>query len=342
MRFRERPGLEPLFLVAFDAGRPIGFLPLKLHEHTVRLFEPRPPHLICRAEDEARVAAMFWRYLVEQERGWDAAELEAQDDRSPLALAAAQLSGVHVDRIVPEHPLLECGRPPTALHARGLLEAGDVEFLACDDYRATKSLLDLYIDLEVRSGRASLLKHPCRAERFRAAVGPGRESSPLFHWLLLDGLPIAGLVSIRFGSTLFPLEHTCDDAFRVLEPCDTLLALAAQDAFARGMRLATPQAGMFTVRVLKRWNLRHLAEHLGWLKRWTFAWAPQHEPSGLQPPSRTPDAARQLRARTRALDVLSRIEGAGVCVERLTGAALEGALPAGSGRPRSSVHMALA
>jgi hypothetical protein len=336
LKHREQSGFAPLFVVAFDAGRPIGFLPLKVRSGTVTLLEPRPPHLLARAEDEGRVAAAMWKFLVAHERSWGVAELAAQDDRAPLALAATRLNGVSVDRLVPVLPVLEAAHAPSAIKARLLLEAGELEFLACDDRRALKGLLDLYLDLEVRSGRASLLRHPSRIERFKAAVAPGQQTSPLFHWLLLDGLPIAGLVSLRFGAHIFPLEQTCDDAFRALEPCDTLMALAAQDALSRDAALQQPSASAFTLRVTRRWNLRLFAERFELLRRWTFTGAVAQ--TGVLPThcTRAPDAGKQLRARTRALDVLARIESAGVCVDRLAGDALES--PLGLSRPRASLQ----
>jgi hypothetical protein len=338
LKHREQSGFTPLFVVAFDAGRPIGFLPLKVRSGTVTLLEPRPPHLIARPEDEGRVAAAMWKFLVSHEGSWSVAELAAQDDRAPLSLAAAQLNGVTSDRLVPVLPVLEATHAPSARQARRLLEAGELEFLACDDRRALKGLLDLYLDLEVRSGRASLLRHPSRIERVKsvAAPAPGNPTSPLFHWLLLDGLPIAGLLSLRFGANIFPLEQTCDDAFRALEPCDALMALAAQDALARDATLRPPAASTFTLRVRKRWNLRFLADNFDLLKHWTFTAPVASAQAGVLPAhcTRAPDAGKQLRARTRALDVLARIEGAGVCVDRLAGDALE--LPLGLTRPRLS------
>jgi hypothetical protein len=268
-------------------------------------------------------------------------ELEAQDDLSPLALASAQLRGMHVDRVLPSRPVMGDTCAPSAGAVQALCEAGEVEFLACDDRRATKGMLELYLDLEHRSGRASLLRHPARVDRFKMAIGADRDIGPMFHWLLIDALPIAALVSLRYGGTLFPLEWTCDDAFRALSPCHTLLSLVQNDAATREAELLLPRADTFTVRLMKRWNLRHLAEHLPGLRRWSFAMRPVSERRAAPAPDRAPDAGRQLRARTRALDVLARMESTGVCVDRLTGAALELVLPT-SGRTRAPLHAALA
>jgi hypothetical protein len=342
LRHREATGVKALFLVAFDAGRAIGFMALKRRGRTVSLLEPRPPHLVCRKGDEAKVAAAMLEHLVTQTGGWSIAELEAQDDLSPLALASTQLRGVHVDRVLPAQPVMDEACAPSVGAVRALCEAGEVEFLACDDRRATKGMLELYLDLEARSGRASLLRHPARVDRIKAAIAPGRDIGPMFHWLLVDALPIAALVSLRYGGTLFPLDWTCDDAFGALSPCDTLLSLAQNDAATREAELLLPRGDTFTVRLMKRWNLRHLAEHLPGFRRWSFAMRPVSERRAAPAPFRAPDAGRQLRARTRALDMLARMESTGVCVDRLAGDALELVLPTGDDRTRAPLPAALA
>src|SRR4051812_38904408 len=87
---------ELLFLAAFDESRLAGYLPLrKFHDrrfvvpfgHVLPMIshDTDRPHVVARADDEARCCEAFYRYLLDRERGWDLLELPMQDEASGLS-----------------------------------------------------------------------------------------------------------------------------------------------------------------------------------------------------------------------------------------------------------------
>ena len=88
-----RPGDDLLFLLAYAGDRLIGYLPLRKtmrnalgipygRVESLSLGYRDRPYAVARAEDEAACVAAFCRRLREQERGWSALELTAQDAAS--------------------------------------------------------------------------------------------------------------------------------------------------------------------------------------------------------------------------------------------------------------------
>jgi len=259
-------GAEPLVLVAFAGGRPIGLLPLRLRparalglrcarlEHFT-VHDADRPGLVARAEDEARCAEAFLRHLTGREPGWDLLELAEQDASSPLASAAAVLpDGRFYVRRFPNNPNgtveLRRGFEPwfRGLHreqrskmtrrARALLGPGDVELLVTRSRAAAAALLDLYLDVEGRSwkaaARAGIARHPERVAFFRSLLAPGQPAEPTFLFLLRAGLPIAGFLTLAFERTVYGLEMAFDEAEGEAAPGNVLMLLAIREAAARG------------------------------------------------------------------------------------------------------------
>ena len=226
---------ELLFLVAFDGARLVGYLPLRKHrDRTLRIpfgrigvlvsHDTDRPHVVARADDEARCCDAFYRHLLERERGWSLLELAMQDADSGLntvpplprwryrahrfetmpnttvPLKFSSLSEYF--KAVPGPQRRNVGR-----FGRRLLAAGRVEFVACEDPRGGSAMLDLYLNLERRSWKeaahAGVRRDPRRVELYRALARPGQPMRLGVDLLLLDNLPVAGLIHGAFagGST---------------------------------------------------------------------------------------------------------------------------------------------
>lgn len=258
---------EALLLVAFDGDTPVGFLPLR--RRTDRGFGRRQrielltthdterPSLVARPEDEARCAEAFLRWLTDDEHGWSLLELMEQDADSPLAAlpgidqrrfyirrlrgnpsTTIQLQGTALDRLAAEFEGWHWKR--FARRVRALRATGSVEFVACEAREAAPRLLDLYLELELRSwkpaARAGISRHPRRVELFRRMLALQSCDAPLFHFLLVDGVPIAGWLSLQFDGMGYGMETAYDAAYGRFDPGNLLFRFAIRDAIVRGLR----------------------------------------------------------------------------------------------------------
>lgn len=255
---------QPLFLVARDGERLVGFLALR--RRTDRGFGRRKrvelltthdtshPGLVARPEDEARCAAAFIDHLQRRERGWSFLELREQDAASPLATlpgldrrryvtrtirnnpgTVIELAGDSYDdwlaRIRTSHWRRFCRR------VRALLDAGQVEFVACEGRAPASGMLDLYLELEAHSWKvaahAGIARHPRRIALFRRMLQLETCDPPLFHFVLLDGVPVAALLALRHGGVAYGMETAFDEGCGRLAPGNLLFLLAVRDVIER-------------------------------------------------------------------------------------------------------------
>lgn len=263
------PGQEVLFLVALEGGSPVGYLPLRRVPERVlgipytalrclMVHDNERPRVVSRPEDEARCSAAFYRYLVEEERGWDFLQLHEQDADSALRTPppSLDLRRFHVRRLPTNpnatillpyrsvddylHALHKNHRRKLAQTARRLLQAGTPELVTAIDPRSLPGALDLYLDLERRSWKVHvgghIGRHPERVAFFRRLVGPDQPLAMIIHLLLLDGVPIAGALGGSFGRDLYWYEEAFDDGYRDLAPGNAMMLLLVRDAIERGFR----------------------------------------------------------------------------------------------------------
>ncbi|MFO0585686.1 MAG: GNAT family N-acetyltransferase [Anaeromyxobacter sp.] len=261
------PGAEPRLLVALDGDAPVGFLPLRrvpgkvpgIGADRIEFLTPHDverPGMACRPEDEERCARAFLGHLAARERGVGLVELVQQEDRSPLALAAAELPGWRLRRWPnPATALLGLEWPTSAAWFRSLsrrfrrsvrlglnrlLAAGRAELVSSWDPAATARLFDLHLGVEARSWKAGtgtgLARSPVRVAFFRsllAGAGPFRANVRL---LLLDGVPVASELNGEFAGSWYGFETTHDEAYRDVSPGHVLFVASVVDAYARGLR----------------------------------------------------------------------------------------------------------
>lgn len=193
----------------------------------------------------------------------------------------------------------------------------------------------MYMELEARSYKldsaTGIGGDPRKASRHAALAEAG---ATIFHFLLLDGLPIAGSLCLRVKNRVIQLENVCDMSFEDTAPEEVLFMLEVRDAINRGCRslelcsdlvprhtrLGATAVETSVLQIFRRFG----AHHLDAVRRQLFgeeSAVPMH--AG---PMRS-DLARQLRARTHATEILDRLDSAGAGVERLWGDQLRACLP---------------
>jgi hypothetical protein len=349
----------PLLMLAFDAGRPIGLLPLRrrtervlgLPSERIELLmahDAERGSMIARSEDEERCARAFVRHLFSRDNQWDVFELADQEQTAPLGRAAFELASpfMYVRRF-PACPSatvpllrgfdgwLESLPQPTRTNllsrTRTLLEAAEVEFIACADRNAVRALLPLFLDLEARSwkreARAGIGRHATVIKRFDAMLGASQPATPLFHFLRIDGLPVAGMLSLIFGGAVHQQEIVADESFEKHNVAHVLMMLAMRDACQRGVeayhlrsdvahakaRYGAQVTETAAVQVYKRLGPAHVKARLGELKRRILS-APVSAPPRQEP---TVDPLVPAAARTKAAVALAALVEKGAHLETL-------------------------
>jgi CelD/BcsL family acetyltransferase involved in cellulose biosynthesis len=260
---------EVLVLAAFEGERLIAYLPLRKHRERVRgirfgrigvlvSHDTDRPHVVARREDEARACEAFYRHLLERERGWSLLELAMQDAQSglrklpplapwrfrayrfptmPNATLDLRAYGSLADYF---RALGSSHRHDVAKSARRLLAEGRVEFVAGDEPRARAPLLELYLDVERRSWKeeahAGVRRDPRRVAFYRALARPEQPMPLDVKLVLLDGLPIAGIVDGIFAGDAYGLETCFDRDYEDLSPGHFVVLLSVGRALARGLR----------------------------------------------------------------------------------------------------------
>jgi hypothetical protein len=261
--FPQGQGLRLWFLAAFNAGRLAGYMALKQTASKVLgvraskldflvTHDADRPQLVARPEHALAVSEAFYAYLVERKREWSFLEFRQQDATSPLfpPPAAVKLKGYSVR----QWPSMDNGtvhvrwdtldayfksfskkfRSNVSRQMRSLLAAGEVEYLASSDPAATPALLELYHGIEPRSWKArtgaAIGRHPRWVDYFRGLLDARQPMRVSIQVLLLDGVPIAGLVSGAFMKGLYALHIVYDDRLSRLAPGSAVLLMGMRQA----------------------------------------------------------------------------------------------------------------
>ena len=375
---------EVLFLTAFENEKLVGFLPLRKHRdalmhvpfHKVDVLvahDTDRPHVVARHDDEARCSDAFYRYLVDRERGWSFLELAMQDADSSLR-AVPHLNPVRFytrryetmpNTTVPLtfdsfadyfNAIHASQRKNMARLSRKLISSGNVEVVSSSDPRAREALLDLYLDLERRSWKetahAGIRRNSRRIDFFRALCEPNAPFDMEFDFVMLDGLPIAGLVSRAFEGTLHGLETCFDREYEDVGPGHLLTLMSIRRAMENGYRainfngnyayykssiggVVTETSAVQIYKVgtmpwlkaragdLKR-RLRHVADNTD---RFNPARRAVTKESGEKERTERPPRSARNEERDLARTILCKLEESGVKLSRISGQALESALP---------------
>jgi len=263
------PGHSPQlwFLAAFRAGRLIAYLALEQVTHRILWIRVATlgflvthdgdrPHLVASPDDQQDASAAIYKHLLERRREWALLELQQQDASSPLfpPPAAADLSG-HLVSQWPSLPNCTIHVRWATLHdyvaamdkkfrsnldrqLRHLIAAGRLEWLSSSDPLATPALLELYRSIEPRSWKSSthtsIGSHPQRTAYFEGLLQAHQPMRVSIQILLLDDVPIAGLINGGFGDGLYALHIVYDEAFSLFTPGSAMLLLGMRQAIQGG------------------------------------------------------------------------------------------------------------
>jgi hypothetical protein len=348
--------MRPWFLAAFRADRLIGYLALRAYSR--RFFgvgttalgflvghDTDRPHVVAHPQDLHEVTRAFSAYLIGRGREWSLLELNQQDDTAPLLRSphAPDLAGY----MVREWPSLEnCtvhvrwstsreyfraltkrARSNVSRQARALLSAGNVELLASSDPRSNTALFELYRRVEPQSWKAQarlgIDRDPARVGYFTGLMQPGQPMQVAIQVLLLDGAPVAGLITGGFMQGLYALQTAYDRRLSHLGPGSTMLLLGMRQAIEGGYAFFNLLSGFRyykvrwladvtetrTAQVYRAGSLACWHRRLGdWKRRWLPAQAP-HASLLFNPVRRETDAPDERPGKeTSAPPVMSREE----------------------------------
>lgn len=367
-----------LVLCGYRGEELIGYLPLRSSRARVLGLPFRKvtmlvshdtdrPHVVARGEDEQACCAAFFRHLAGRER-WSSLELAFQDEESRLWPPPLSPWRFHCRRFenLPSItiPLQAKSigefyrsfpgefRNTVGRMSRRLFRAGRVEVISSQDPRASRPLLDLYMDVERRSwkvaARAGISRHPERLAFFQSLCEPDQKLKLAHDLILLDGVPVAGMVSGTFEDRFYAFETTYDSAYADLSPGYLTWLMAIRHGLVQGLRSYNLQSAYsyykerwsgvstptWAVQVFRIPSLPFFKARAGAWKRRLFGGASESllyneakrsveaKPSGE--PGARPDRSAEAALAAR---ILVDLERTGVALERLSGDALAGVLP---------------
>jgi len=260
-------GMQLWFLAALRDGQLIGYLPLKqvtratLWSRVTTLsflvtHDTDRPHLVAGPDDLPAVSVAMYEHVLARRRDWDFLEFQQQDANSSLfpPPTTVDLSG-HLVRLWPSLPnctihvrwhslreyvasLDKKFRSNLDRQMRHLLAAGEVELLSSSDRAVTPALLELYRGIEPRSWKsladATIGRHPRRIAYFEGLLDPRQPMQVSIQILLLDGLPIAGLINGAYLGQLYALHIVYDEAFHRVTPGSAMLLMGMRQAIEGG------------------------------------------------------------------------------------------------------------
>jgi len=250
-------------LLAFSEDRLAGYLALKLCRFRVlglaaakldllTAFKADRPHLVVAGDDVAAVRAAVYAYVFSRRKEWSLLELEQQDATSALLPPPREATSrgyffqpwpnmatgsIAVrSRSLAEYfsALSKKFRSDVRRQMRTLLAAGEVQLLTSSDAQTLPPLFELYRSVEARSWKArtdAAFAGRNQWTLYYSGLMDGRQPMRVaIQVLLLDGVPIAGLITGAFDNGLYALHTAYDERFSRLSPGSALLLM--------GMRLA--------------------------------------------------------------------------------------------------------
>ena len=251
------------FLTAVRGGRLVGYVALSRERRALFglqcstigfavTHDTDRPHVVAKAEDVGEVSDAFLRYLLERKLEWGLLEFQQQDNTSSIfpppssisrdGLAVRQWPSLANGTIQLRWPtfavyldsLTKKSRSNARRQLRSLLAAGIVEVLTSSDPSVTPVLLDLYRSVEPRSWKftanATIGRHPSRIAYFQALLEPQQPMRVSIHLLLLDGIPVAGLICGSFQDGLYALHIIYDASLAAHAPGSLMLLMGIRHA----------------------------------------------------------------------------------------------------------------
>jgi CelD/BcsL family acetyltransferase involved in cellulose biosynthesis len=254
------------FLTMREEGRIVGYLPLRrvrdralgIRCWKLEFFATHDndrPHLVTRPADEERCRDSVFRWLHDRRRAWSFLELKQQPADSILCKTSAFSGPGYYAR---NFPNLENGtidirwntlrdwfgelskkmRNNLGRQFRALAAMGRLEHLASSDPAATPILFELCRTIEARSWKAdadaTISRSSRRIEFFRQLLGPRSPLRVRIDLLLLDGIPVAGLICGEFAKRLYAMHTVFDNAYSSVGPGGSALLFGMREAIEGG------------------------------------------------------------------------------------------------------------
>ncbi|MDO8597456.1 MAG: GNAT family N-acetyltransferase, partial [Sulfuricaulis sp.] len=214
------------------------------------------PHPVAGREHLRQVSEAFYAYLLGRKREWSVLEFHQQDAASTLfpPPAAVDLKGYRVR----QWPSLENGtihvqwntlrdyfkalpqksRSNVSRQVRSLFAAGKVEFLSSSDPAVTPALFELYRRSESHSwksqAQANIDRNPERVAYLKGLLDARQPMRLSIQLLLLDGIPIAGLIVGAYKQGLYALYMAYDERLSRLAPGSALMLMGMRQAIDGG------------------------------------------------------------------------------------------------------------
>lgn len=250
-------------LLAFDRDELVGYIALK--QHLDRVLGLRAvkldfltahiacrPHVVARRGHEQAISAAFFAYLLGCKKQWSLLEFHQQDADSALLSPPPEADSGSFQ--VQHWPTLANGtihirwssldgyyaalsrkfRSNLSRQMRTLMASGDVQVLTSKDPHAIPALFDLYRSIETHSWKdqtgAAISGNAKWLDYFSGLMEADQRMQLVIQVLLINGMPIGGLICGTFGKGVYALHIVYDDRAARLGPGSAVLLM--------GMRLA--------------------------------------------------------------------------------------------------------
>ena len=254
-------------LLAFEGHRLVGYIALRrslqrilgLPAYKIDLLTAHGsdrPHLVALQGHESPVRAAVYQYLLERRSEWGLLEFQEQEEESGLLPLPEQKTWSRYR--LRRWPNLANGtialrwsttnayfsalskktRSNISRQVRSLLAAGSVQYLSSDDPEVIKTLFELYQAVEKHSWKAQTQAGVGRDSRslayYARLMEPGQPMRIRIQVLIMNGIPIAGLISGSFAKGLYALHIVHDDRLNHLGPGSAVLLMGLRQAIEGG------------------------------------------------------------------------------------------------------------
>lgn len=267
--FPVRDDMDLWFLLAFEDDRLVGYLALKRRIDRVLGFSSAKlefltgkiasrPHVVTWPTRERAVGAAFYGYILGRKKEWSLLEFHQQDDESVL-LKPPPEAGFGSLRLC-HWPTWANGtivirwdsiggyfsalskkfRSNLSRQIRILMASGDVQLLSSSDPQSLPALFKLYLSVDEHSWKdhvaAENSGNPAWSMYYSGLVEPGQLMKPMIIILLLEGVPIGGLICGAFEKGLYALNIAYDDRFSRVAPGSIVLFMGIRAAIDNGYK----------------------------------------------------------------------------------------------------------
>lgn len=267
-RFHDQTGFRLWMLLAFAGDRLVGYLALKqttqrvLGLPCVKLdllasYIAGRPHIVCHPDHAAAVSTAMYSYLLGRPSGWSLLELPQQDAgsalRPPPAAAGEGRFRLRVWSGPPHGPIPLQGvdslagyfaslstkmRSNVSRQMRKLMAAGELTLQTSTGPTSVKALYQLYRRIEPHSWKARAGAHIGRDARsqayYQGLIDHQQPMRIVIQILLLDGVPVAGLINGAFDTGLYAMEMVFDDRYAELAPGSAMMFFGVRLALQNG------------------------------------------------------------------------------------------------------------